>query len=292
MPAGAYAETAGLRVVTFNLLHGGPWSEWTGDDQQLERRFEMAAAELETLKPDVVALQEASVGRRRGNVAARLAARLGMQYVHVRATDRVFGWRVLGWLATRLIGFAEGPAILSRYPIVASEVFDLPRCRTWYDPRVMIAATLATPHGELRVYSTHTARDDCQLARVAEIVAARRKGLPSIVMGDLNAGESMAAMTAFGTAGFVDLYRVANPSETGATVWQPVHSPVASAWRRGDYILALPGHASTVDVVESRVVLNRPARTADGATLWPSDHYGVLAAVMLVPNRAASRPPR
>src|SRR5262245_60451735 len=90
VPAAAHADSGALRVVTFNLLHGGPWSEWTGDDQQLEQRFEMAVAELETLKPDIVALQEASIGRRRGNVAARLAERLGMRYVHVRATDRVF----------------------------------------------------------------------------------------------------------------------------------------------------------------------------------------------------------
>jgi hypothetical protein len=30
-------------------------------------------------------------------------------------------------------------------------------------------------------------------------------------------------------------------------------------------------------VRESRVVLATPARRADGSTLWPSDHYGVLA---------------
>src|SRR5688572_15108952 len=48
-----------IRIVTFNLLHGGPWSEWTGDDQQLERRFAIVAGELQRLKPDIVALQEA-----------------------------------------------------------------------------------------------------------------------------------------------------------------------------------------------------------------------------------------
>src|ERR671912_1111942 len=94
--AGAATDAAPpLRIVTFNLLHGGPWSELTGDDQQLERRFQMVATELQRLQPDVVALQEASVGRRRGNVAARLAARLGFEYVHVRATDRVFPVRAL-----------------------------------------------------------------------------------------------------------------------------------------------------------------------------------------------------
>jgi endonuclease/exonuclease/phosphatase family metal-dependent hydrolase len=277
-----------IRIVTFNLLHGGPWSERTGEDQHLERRFQMVAAELQRLRPDVVALQEASVGRRRGNVAARLAARLGLEHVHVRATDRVFPVRAIGWVATRAIGFAEGPAILSRYPIVASETFDLPRCRQWYEPRVLLAATIRTPGGDMHVYSTHTSRDDCQLARIGEIVTARRNGLPSFVMGDFNTADGMAAMDGLRAGGFIDVFRAANPSATGATVWQRVASPMASATRRVDFILALPGREHGVRVLDSRVVLDTPARDVAGGTIWPSDHYGVLATVTLAPATGPS----
>jgi endonuclease/exonuclease/phosphatase family metal-dependent hydrolase len=279
---------APIRIVTFNLLHGGPWSEWTGDDQQLERRFQMVATELQRLQPDVVALQEASVGRRRGNVAARLAARLGFEYVHVRATDRVFPVRALGEVATRAIGFAEGPAILSRHPIVASDAFDLPRCRRWYDPRVLLAATIRTPSGDMHAYSTHTSRDDCQVARIGEIVTSRRNGLPSFVMGDFNTADGMAAMDGLLAGGFVDVFRAANPSASGATVWQPVDSPVATATRRVDFILALPGRDHGVRVLDSRVVLDTPARDIAGGTIWPSDHHGVLATVTLAPAARTS----
>jgi endonuclease/exonuclease/phosphatase family metal-dependent hydrolase len=270
-----------IRIVTFNLLHGGPWSEWTGDDQQLERRFAIVAGELQRLKPDIVALQEASIGRRRGNVAARLAARLGLEHVHARATDRVFPIHALGWLATRGIGFAEGPAILSRYPIVTSEIFDLPRCRKWYDPRVLLGATVRTPAGEMLVYSTHTTRDDCQIARIGEIVTARRNGLPSFVMGDFNTADSMAPMEALRATGFVDVFRAANTGASGATVWQPIDAPTGTATRRVDFVLALPGRHRGMRVMDSKVVLDTPARDVSGGTLWPSDHYGVFATVTL-----------
>lgn len=278
-----------LVVVTFNLLHGGPWSEWTGDDGHLERRFEIVASELERLKPDVVALQEASVGWRRGHVARRLAERLGLHHAHTAATERIFGFRPLGWLATGLIGFSEGPAILSRFPIVATETIDLPRCRKRFDPRVILAATLRTPRGDLVAYSTHVSHDDCQLARIAEIIGARRNGLPSLVMGDFNAVENSDAMEGFRAAGFLDAFRVANPSAVGATVWQPIEVSTPTATRRVDYILILPGHRADVRVPASRVVLDRPGRKADGATLWPSDHHGVLAAITITPRASAAR---
>jgi endonuclease/exonuclease/phosphatase family metal-dependent hydrolase len=276
-----------LRVVTFNLLHGGPWSEWTGDDQGLERRLEMVASELAALDPDIVALQEASVGRRRGHVAERLAQRLGLEHVHAAATDHVFGSRLLGRAILSVIGFREGPAILSRLPIVASEVVELPRCRRWWDPRVLLSATLRTPLGDLLVYSTHTSRDDCQLDRVRDVVRARRNGLPSLVMGDLNTSETMPALTAFGEAGFLDAFRSANVGADGATVWQRVKAPVSTTSRRVDYILLLPGDTVRGRVTASRVVLKTPGRDADGATLWPSDHHGVLAEVSLAAPRAA-----
>jgi endonuclease/exonuclease/phosphatase family metal-dependent hydrolase len=276
------ATAATLIVVTFNLLHGGPWSEWTGEDQHLERRFEMVAAELKSLGPDVVALQEASIGERRGHVAARLAQRLGMHYGHAAATDRVFPpIRLFGRFAVGLIGFSEGPAILSRYPIVAAETVELPRCRTWYDPRVVLAATLRTPHGDLRVYSTHTSRDDCQIEAIGKLVAARGNGLPSLVMGDLNTVEMAPALTALRARGFVDAFRAVNATAVGATVWQPIDSPVPTASRRVDYVLMWPGHDARANVSASRVVLSTPLRNADGSALWPSDHHGVQATIAI-----------
>jgi endonuclease/exonuclease/phosphatase family metal-dependent hydrolase len=275
------APNGPVRFVTFNMLHGGPWSEWTRDDQDLEGRLDVAARELADLHPDVIALQEASIGWRRGNVAARLAHRLGLHHVHAPATEHVFGVPLLGRVVLSFVGFREGPAILSRFPVVGSEVVDLPRCRAWYDPRVLLAATLRTQHGELHVYSTHTARDDCQLDRIRDVVRARQNGLPSVVMGDFNTGDTMPAIDAFRTAGFLDAFRSVNPASGGATVWQRTDAPFDMASRRVDYVLLLPGHEVAGRIDASRVVLKTPATRQDGRVLWPSDHHGVLADISL-----------
>jgi hypothetical protein len=41
----------------------------------------------------------------------------------------------------------------------------------------------------------------------------------------------------------------------------------------------------SVRVRSSRVVLNTPGRLGNGAVLWPSDHYGVLADLELLVRR-------
>ena len=59
--------------MTLNVLHGGPLSGWTGKDSHLEARLDLVTEALRRSAPDVVALQEASWSRSRGDVASRLA---------------------------------------------------------------------------------------------------------------------------------------------------------------------------------------------------------------------------
>ena len=281
LPGGAAAgeESAStLRVVTFNLLHGGPSSGWRGDGEHLEERLAMVTRELGVLAPDVVGLQEASISRGRGNVAARLATALGLHVTHASATRRVSGLAWIDGLIVWGINFEEGPAILSRFPIVATHVVDLPRCRRFYDPRVLLHAVVQTPRGPLDVFATHTGHDACQVRRIAQVVSARRGPLPALVMGDFNASETMDWMAALGREhGFVDAFRATRPTESGATVWQQPGAPAPTVTRRVDFIFVVPNGAPAPRVRTSRVVLDRPERRPDGSTLWPSDHYGVLA---------------
>ena len=245
----------------------------------------MIIEELRALDPDVVALQESSVTRRRGDVAARIARSLGLAHVQARATERVFPLRLLGRLIVGALGFVEGPAILSRFPIAATEVHDLPRCQRWLDPRVALRADVQTPAGLVAVFSTHTSRDDCQTRRVAEL-AREPNGRAAVVMGDLNTAETAPALDAFREHGFVDLFRAANPAAPGLTVWQRIDAPAPTVLRRVDYVFVRPGEGREATAVSARLVLNRPGTREDGATLWPSDHYGVFAEVALRPASA------
>src|SRR3989449_11580108 len=106
-----------LRVVAFNLLHGGPSSGWRGDGEHLEERLAMVTRELGALAPHVVGLQEASITHGRGNVAARLATALGLHFTHASATRRASRLAWIDGPIVRGMNFEEGPAILSRFPI-------------------------------------------------------------------------------------------------------------------------------------------------------------------------------
>ena len=280
-PTTADAASAVLRVVTFNLLHGGPASGLWGEDHHVDARLDLVVRELRAVDPDVVGLQESSITGRR-HVAARLAAELGLHWAHASATRRVSGIGVLDRLLVWAMNFEEGPAILTRWPISETEVIDLPRCAKFYDPRVVLRAAVETPRGRLQVFSTHLAHDACQARRLAEIVRAHAGPLPALLMGDFNASESTEWMQALvREADLVDAYRAANPGAAGPTVWQRPAAPTPTVSRRVDFIFVSPGTAVGARVRSSAVILATPGRLANGAALWPSDHYGVLAELTL-----------
>jgi endonuclease/exonuclease/phosphatase family metal-dependent hydrolase len=275
-----------LRVVTYNVLHGGPTSGFKDDGSHLQARLEMVIRELEVLGPDIVALQEASQSRLYGNVPERIARRLGFNLVFAPATERIFRFWPLDKLIVGLMGFKEGSAILSRFPIVESDIYDLPRCRRFLEPRILLRANLSTPWGPLQIFSTHTARgDECQMERVGEIVRESRGTGLSLLMGDFNTPETSKVLTTLRSeAGFADAFRSANPDDPGPTVWQRIEVEKPTVSRRVDFIFLSGGRESTGVVRSSRIVLDRPGRLPDGAVLWPSDHYGVFAEIEIVPN--------
>ncbi len=268
-----------LRFVTFNLLHGGIFSELTGDDQALEERLRMTVEGLRVLDADVVGLQEASVGRRRGNVTARLAEALGYRHhAHAPAATRPFGSEHMRRGVASVLALAEGPALLSRFPIARWAAYELPCCGRPFDVRVLLQAELETPVGRLAVLSAHTSGDPCHTRAVADLVAAHRGPLPVIVMGDFNAADTSPAVWLLtGQGGLVDAFRHANPTAPGFTDGQDVEAGRATAGARIDYVFLAPGARIPGRVVQSRVVLHEPRRA--GRVRWPSDHYGVLADV-------------
>jgi endonuclease/exonuclease/phosphatase family metal-dependent hydrolase len=273
-----------LRFVTLNLLHGGPLSGWTGRDSHLQARLDLVTEALQALAPDVVAVQEASWSRARGQVAARLAERLGLNHVYAPASTRLFDTGWLNRLAASVMDFSEGSAILSRYPIVRWEAHKLPQCGRRLDPRILLFAEVATPGGLLPVFSTHTSGHACHAEAVATLVRERQGALPGVLMGDLNAVESSAAIAGLvAEAGLVDSFRAANPGAPGFTVWQPVTVVERRAVRRVDYVFLAPGRLFSGAVAASRVVVDQPGRLPDGTALWPSDHYGVLADLAVFP---------
>ncbi|MBH0202285.1 MAG: hypothetical protein HP496_08325 [Nitrospira sp.] len=276
-----------LRVLTYNLLHDGAWSGFFESGTHLEERLDMTIQELQRLQPDVIALQEASDSRKHGNVPQRIADALGYQIVFEPATQHIFGLSLLDRLITSVIGFREGPAILSRYPIVATEVYDLPRCQHRMDPRILLRAEIKAPDRPIQVFSTHTSKgDDCQLQRVGELFREHRGTGQAILMGDLNTGEQSPVLTEWQKeSGFIDVFRVANPGVSGGTVWQNIYVEWPTIDRRVDFIFLLDRSNNGSAVVRSsRLVLDQPGRLPNGDALWPSDHRGVFAEIGTAPS--------
>ena len=275
-----------LRVLTYNLLHDGPWSGFFDNGTHLEERLDLVIRELQRLQPDAIALQEASDSREHGNVPQRIADALGYQMVFEPATQHISGIGLLDRLIISAIGFREGPAILSRYPIVASEVYDLPRCQHRLDPRILLRAEINTPNGPVQVFSAHTSKgDECQLQRVGELFREHRGTGWSILMGDLNTGEQSPVLTGWQKeSGFIDVFRVANPGVSGGTVWQDIYVEWPTADRRVDFIFLFDGNHDRSPVVHSsQLTFDHPGHLPNGDALWPSDHRGVLADIEFVP---------
>jgi endonuclease/exonuclease/phosphatase family metal-dependent hydrolase len=266
-----------LRVVTYNVLHGGMTSGMRGDGARLDRRLTIATDRLRTLAPDLVGLQEASVGRGRGDVPARFAKALDMQ--HAFAPSRIPLGVAFAFLVRSVLGLEEGPAVLSRWLITRSDATPIARCSELYR-RMLVCAEVATPWGPLELCSTHVDGSACQAESLLAALARRPRTRPLVLTGDLNATEDSFGIARLLTdGGFVDTFRAANADATGPTVWQYVYAERPMARRRVDYVLVRPTADTQIHVVQSRVVLDAPEKNGDGTVLWPSDHYAVLSEI-------------
>jgi endonuclease/exonuclease/phosphatase family metal-dependent hydrolase len=280
-----------MRLLTINLLHGGFLPGWREDRHRTAARMALLADALADLDPDVVAIQEALVARA-GAVADRLAARLGFAMRFAAANPSIvpppLSDRVPPALRSRIdaairaaLDFQEGLAVLSRLPIRAHAVHELPRPRFALENRIALRCRIATAGGDVDVWSAHLTRagggHGRQTAALAQLVLRESRGVPAFVLGDFNAEAGAPALRVFDDAGFVDAVRLAPPDGPALTAWQRVDAPAATVSRRVDFCWLAPERP--LSVIRSRVVLDRPAAAPDGRPLWPSDHYGVLVEV-------------
>jgi hypothetical protein len=126
-----------VRVVTLNLLHGAPIPGARKARLSLEARLEWTEQRLKQENPDVVLLQEASVSPRSGNTAEALGHQLGLEFVYARANPTP-ALRPLGFVRklAHPFAFEEGPAVLSRFPIIEHRVHRLSPRASVFERRI------------------------------------------------------------------------------------------------------------------------------------------------------------
>jgi endonuclease/exonuclease/phosphatase family metal-dependent hydrolase len=175
-----------LRILSFNVWHGYPGP---GAREERYQRIRELIAESD---PDIVLLQEAWSTRRFGPLTERLSRDTGLGYAYARANGSL-----------RYLGFEEGLAILSRYPISDVRRMALgPRTPPW-EMRAALGATLTLPEGEpIEVWNTHLSHSDAfaregQARSLADAIDGDRH---VILGGDFNAVASNSAVSAFAEA--------------------------------------------------------------------------------------------
>lgn len=253
-------------LVTFNLLNKP--SRWH------ERRH-LVVEGLRALNPDVIALQEVSLPH---NNAKWIADELGGYDVHTSPK-------------TGSLSEHEAVATLTRLPVKEWRTLDLMhQKRVAQFVKLQVGdrdVALVNGHFMFHVYD-HVKRSR-QVQRVINYVRLQAGTLPIIACGDFNATPDMRTIQIMKQV-FTSAYELKHGREPEYTCPTPLVYSMDTlrkgASRVGNFLLSQKTDpwrdvldyifvAGQINVHECDVVLDQPA--ANDATLYPSDHVGLLA---------------
>lgn len=256
-----------FRAATLNIWSRfGPWEE----------RLAAIRKGVETHAPDILGMQEV----------------LRFQDFDQAALVADGAYHIAWGEASENHGYPIGNAILSRWPIVATEVEPLPDGGT-DERRSIVYALVDSPYGKIPFFCTHLNWKlheghvrQLQVRAVAEFVArlAPISGFPPVVVGDFNAEPDsdeirfMRGLTGLGgkCVYFADAFGVAGEGR-GVTFSKrnAFAEPLREPERRIDYVFVRgPDDAQRGEPIEARVCFDQPY---DG--VFPSDHFGVIATI-------------
>lgn len=262
-----------MRVATLNIWNRfGPW----------EQRLEAIRDGVAELSPDILGLQE--VVRLHPDdgdgldQAAAIAAGFDYHVAYGRARDE-------RWF---------GNAVLSRWPITRSHVYELPRVGT-DERRTLLFAEIGSPFGTIPFFVTHLNwkfdEGHVRAAQLLEIVhrietltsGDRALAFPALLVGDLNAepdSDEIRYLRGLASLGggrrvyFQDAFAFAGdgPGITYAR-HNPFAAPLREPDRRIDYVFVRGrDEHHRGEPIEARVCFDKPV-----AGTFPSDHFGVIA---------------
>jgi len=217
--------------------------------------------------PDILALQEADkeTGRAGGqHVAARLAAELGVPYVHVGAgIPRGVEPKQREWW----LNFEEqialhdsgdtGVALLSRLPLAEITRIDLPWHECAWRPRLALGATIDFGEDKLRLFNVHIdphgPLDNQHQQTEAVLEHAGQHLGPSVILGDFN---TLSKQKAVEIRKLMESRGYTTPFQTGTATWRGAGLRFHADW------IFVRG----VRVVRSGVV--KPLNVSDHWPVW------------------------
>lgn len=250
-------HAASYSIVTFNVYH---------DKADWPARRALAIAELDTLRPDVIVLQEVLQHDTLRNQAEDLAEALGYSayFVSIDAADKHRRY---------------GNAILTRHPVLAREWTPL---RPLDDSRTAGLVRIEIGGRPLDIYATHLHHEDNppgarkraeQLADLVAFIDRSAGDAPGIVAGDFNVAAGRPELAAMET-GYEEAFTRLHPGDPRPTL-NPHYFPDNA--RRIDHVYLQRGRLVPI---EARIVLDR-----EGAPgVWPSDHFGLYVRFAFAPR--------
>ena len=221
--------------------------------------------ELKRVDADILVLQEVWTTTQHGSMAERLAEDLHYNVAYARANGRYSH-----------IGFEEGSAILSRFPIIEARRIHLKPRSPWWENRIAILAKLAAPGGTLPrsigVHLSNSSSADDQAEFLLEIM---KEHAPDIIAGDLNAEPASRAVKALRERGFIE----AIPQNRSEEPWIRSHfhgvALFSTCWKTKAYLGRCheTGAAGVRDAISDHdgivvdLDLREVARTSTGTNL-------------------------
>lgn len=258
-------------IATLNIWNRfGPW----------EKRLAAIRAGMKALAPDIIGLQE----------VLRLDPGEGDELDQCEAVGEGLGYHAAYGRSRDQRWY--GNAVLSRWPIVRSEVIELPRGGT-DERRCLLFAEIDAPFGRIPFFVTHLnwKFDDGHVREEQVLVIARhvqalspREAFPAILVGDFNAEPAsdeiryLQGLTSLGSERrvyFQDAFALAGGGLPGFTFARrnSFAAPLREPDRRIDYIF-VHGRDDRFrgEPLEARLAFDAPVEGT-----FPSDHFGVVA---------------
>jgi endonuclease/exonuclease/phosphatase family metal-dependent hydrolase len=194
-------HTGVITILSANLWHDWPFR------RRLMERLEGFARLVEQVNADIVLLQEVS-RTSTFKVDQWLVERLGMSALYSRANGNI------------KIGFEEGLAVLSRFPLSEPRLTHLRPSLKPFVRRLALGARACTPAGNLWVFSVHLGIQNrhnvAQQAGLRGMISALPSGQPALLGGDFNAHESSHQMRENRRV-WIDTYRHLHPEADATT---------------------------------------------------------------------------
>lgn len=236
-----------ITVVSANLWHD--WPRY----RDIRERLGCFTKLVKDEGVDIILLQEV-VRTKNFAVDEWLHKNLGMAYVYSPANGNVSG-----------IGFEEGLAIFSRFPISAPCLAQLSDRRNPLVKRIALGISIKTIWGVMSAFSVHLGingrQNEAQFSRLFEWVEENSGEMPALIGGDFNAGERSSQIQRAQNS-WQDTFRYLNPGSDGFT--HEIQWPWGGVLHKSrlDYVFLRRG-GSFWNVTEARHVTMRDCQISD-----------------------------